>query len=53
MIPAHPAHPHPNKSALIQQFLRDRLLPLPADPLFQLAGTDDFEPSPVDDVVYR
>jgi len=44
-----------SKAALIQQFVRERIRPLPLsdDPLFQLAGADDFEPAPVDDVVYR
>jgi hypothetical protein len=45
-----------SKAALVRQFVSDRLRPLPplsTDPVFQMAGADDFEPSPVDDVVYR
>ncbi len=45
-----------SKAALIRQFVRDRIRPLPplsADPLWRMAGADDFEPGPIDDVVYR
>jgi predicted transcriptional regulator len=45
-----------SKAALIREFVRERIRPLPplsADPLFRQAGVDDFEPAPVDDVVYR
>ena len=45
-----------SKAALIRSIVRERLQPLPprsADPLHQMAGADDFEPAPVDDVVYR
>ncbi|HLE84255.1 MAG TPA: CopG family transcriptional regulator [Thermoanaerobaculia bacterium] len=45
-----------SKAALIRRFVRDHLKPLPpanADPIWQMAGVDDFEPEPVDDVVYR
>lgn len=45
-----------SKAALIRQFVRERLKPLPpleADPLWQMAGVDDYEPVPIDDVVYR
>jgi hypothetical protein len=44
-----------SKAALVQQFVRERIRPLPLsdDPLFQMAGADDFEPAPVDDFVYR
>ena len=44
-----------SKAALIRTFVRDRLKPLPplsADPLGRMAGQDDFEPAPIDDVVY-
>jgi hypothetical protein len=44
-----------SKAALIRQFVRERVHPLPplsADPLGQMIGADDFEPAPVDDVVY-
>jgi hypothetical protein len=44
-----------SKASLVQQFVRERIRPLPLsdDPLFQMAGADDFEPAPIDDVVYR
>lgn len=44
-----------SKAALIRRFVRLQLdLPsLEADPLGQMIGADDFEPEPVDDVVYR
>lgn len=45
-----------SKAALIRQFVRERIHPLPplsADPLRGMAGVDDFEPAPVDAVVYR
>lgn len=45
-----------SKAGLIRQYVRERLRPLPpvsADPLWQMAGTDDFPPGEVDDVVYR
>jgi hypothetical protein len=45
-----------SKAALIRRFVRERIRPLPplsADPLFRMAGADDFDPAPVDDVVYR
>jgi len=45
-----------SKAALIRQFVRERIRPLPplsADPIGRMAGMDDFEPAPVDDVVYR
>jgi hypothetical protein len=40
---------------LIRGFVREHVTPLPSleeDPLWSLAGTADFEPAPVDDVVY-
>lgn len=45
-----------SKAALIRRFVRERLKPLPpltADPIWRMAGTDAFDPEPVDDVVYR
>jgi hypothetical protein len=45
-----------SKAALIREFVRERVRPLPplsADPLMRMAGVDDFEPAPVDDTVYR
>lgn len=48
--------PGTSKAALIRQFVREKIHPLPpqsADPLFHMAGVDDFDPKPVDDTVYR
>jgi hypothetical protein len=45
-----------SKAALIRRFVRNALQPLPSlddDPLSSMVGTDDFEPSSIDDVVYR
>lgn len=45
-----------SKAALIRRYVRQSLRPLPpesADPLWQMAGVDEFEPSSVDDVVYE
>jgi hypothetical protein len=45
-----------SKAALIRRFVRRALQPLPPldkDPLSAMVGVDDFEPAPVDDVVYR
>jgi hypothetical protein len=45
-----------SKAALIREFVRERLQPLPpltADPLWSMVGADDYDPVPVDDVVYR
>lgn len=45
-----------SKAALIRRYVRERLKPLPppeADPIWQMAGVDDYEPEPIDDVVYR
>lgn len=45
-----------SKAALIRRYVRERLKPLPpleADPLWQMAGVDDYEPDPIDAVVYR
>jgi hypothetical protein len=44
-----------SKAALIREFVRDRIRPLPpisADPLFRQAAADDFDPEDVDAVVY-
>lgn len=45
-----------SKAALIRSLVRAALQPLPPladDPLAAMVGDDDFEPSSVDDVVYR
>lgn len=45
-----------SKAALVRRFVRKELEPLPPldeDPLWNFAGTGDFEPGDVDDVVYR
>jgi hypothetical protein len=45
-----------SKAALIREYVRERLEPLPpleADPLWQMQGADDFEPESIDDLVYR
>lgn len=45
-----------SKAALIRQYVRDRLKPLPpldSDPLWRMVGADDFDPESIDDVVYR
>jgi metal-responsive CopG/Arc/MetJ family transcriptional regulator len=45
-----------SKAALIRRLVRAALQPLPPledDPLTASIGADDFEPAPVDDVVYR
>jgi metal-responsive CopG/Arc/MetJ family transcriptional regulator len=45
-----------SKAALIRRLVRAALQPLPPledDPLTATIGADDFEPAPVDDVVYR
>lgn len=44
-----------SKAALIRRCVRENLRPLPApssDPIWQMAGADEFEPASVDDVVY-
>jgi len=46
---------HTSKAALIRRFVRERLVSVPPigkDPIFGMLGADDFEPEPVDDVVY-
>lgn len=46
---------HTSKAALIRAFVRERVTSLPPverDPIFGMLGADDFEPEPVDDVVY-
>lgn len=45
-----------SKAALIREFVRERVRPLPplaADPLARMIGADEFEPATIDDVVYR
>ena len=44
-----------SKSALVRQYIRERLVRLPPledDPLWGLVGADEFDPAPVDEVVY-
>lgn len=44
-----------SKAALIRQFVRERIVPLPPleeDPVYQMIGAADFEPAPIDEVVY-
>ncbi len=45
-----------SKAAIIRRQLREQLRPYPplsADPLMRMAGSDDFDPAPVDDIVYE
>jgi hypothetical protein len=45
-----------SKASLIREFVRERVTPLPPleeDPIWSMAGVDDFEPASVDDVVYE
>jgi metal-responsive CopG/Arc/MetJ family transcriptional regulator len=45
-----------SKAALIRRLVRAAVQPLPSledDPLTATIGVDDFDPAPVDDVVYR
>ena len=45
-----------SKASLIRRYVREKLKglpPLESDPLGQMVGVDDFDPDPVDDVVYR
>jgi Ribbon-helix-helix protein, copG family len=45
-----------SKAALIRRYVGERLQASPAlskDPLAQMVGADEFEPEPVDRVVYR
>jgi hypothetical protein len=45
-----------SKASLIRRCVREHLLPLPplsADTPARMVGADDFEPMPVDDIVYR
>lgn len=45
-----------SKAALIRRYVGERLRALPSlstDPLSQMIGADEFEPEPVDRVVYR
>jgi Ribbon-helix-helix protein, copG family len=44
-----------SKGALLRRYAREALRPLPPlaeDPIWQLAGTLDFEPADVDETVY-
>lgn len=45
-----------SKAELLRRYAREKVLPAPPidrDPLMQMAGTDDFDPQPIDEVVYR
>ena len=45
-----------SKADLIRKCVRAVLKPLPplsADPIAQMVGADDFEPAPIDEVVYE
>lgn len=45
-----------SKAALIRRCVRLSLRPLPPledDPLMEMCGVDDYEPAPIDDLVYR
>jgi hypothetical protein len=45
-----------SKSALVRRYLRERLQGFPDladDPIWRMAGVDDYEPAPVDEVVYE
>ena len=45
-----------SKAALIRRYVRAQVTSLPpigADPIGQMVGADDFDPGPIDDVVYR
>lgn len=44
-----------SKSALVRRYLRERLKGFPDladDPIWRMAGVDDYEPAPVDEVNY-
>jgi hypothetical protein len=44
-----------SKGALLRRYAREALRPLPplsADPIGRMAGADNFEPAPIDEVVY-
>lgn len=44
-----------SKAAIIRELVRESLeplAPLESDPLWQMAGQDDFEPEEIDEVVY-
>ena len=45
-----------SKSALVRQYVRERLIQLPpleSDPLWNMVGADEFDPESVDEVVYE
>jgi len=49
------ARGHVSKAALVRRYVRmglQPLAPLAEDPLTSLAGSADFEPADVDDIVY-
>jgi predicted DNA-binding protein len=44
-----------SKAALIREFVREKIQPLPplsADPLARMVGADNFEPAAIDGIVY-
>ncbi len=44
-----------SKAALIRRFVREQLgavAPLESDPIAEMVGADNFDPEPIDDVVY-
>lgn len=45
-----------SKAALIRQYVREKVGKLPAlrtDPLWRMVGADSFDPTPIDETVYR
>jgi hypothetical protein len=45
-----------SKAALIREYVGEKLASLPllaTDPLARMVGADEFEPQPIDEVVYR
>jgi hypothetical protein len=45
-----------SKAALIRQYVQENVRALPpiqADPLWQMVGADAFDPTPIDETVYR
>jgi hypothetical protein len=45
-----------SKAALIREYVRERisgLPPLKSDPLWRMAGADSFDPTSIDETVYR
>ncbi len=45
-----------SKAALIRQYVQENVRgfpPIEADPLWQMVGADAFDPTPIDETVYR